>query len=135
MIIDWLDVIQNARLTAFRDRLDAGNSPGQLLIYTGPKPTPGNALSSQVLLGTITFLKPSGTVAGSVFTFAAPPDVLVVASGLAAWGRFQDGEGFWVGDATVELIDSGAFIQVDRLDWVQGSKIGVSLASIYESSS
>lgn len=135
MIIDWLDEIQKARLTLFRDRLDAGNTPGKLLIYTGPKPTPGNAITTQILLGTITFVKPSGTITGSVFMFSAPPDVMVVTSGLAAWGRFQDGEGFWVGDTAMGLIDSGAFIQADRLDWIQGSKIGISLATLSESTS
>lgn len=132
MIIDWSNAIQQARLIGFRNRLDAGATPGKLAIYTAPKPTPGDALTTQVLLGRVILLKPCGIIADNTFTFFQPANVIVLASGQPAWGRFSDGDDFWVGDAAVGLVDSGTLLQTDRLEWFQGSIIGMTLGTLTE---
>ena len=88
-----------AWLESIRTALNAGGAgnPATLDIYTGTKPArPDMAITTQVLLGTVTCSDDCGTVSTiddvPTLTFAAiTADSAADATGVAAWGRASCG--------------------------------------------
>lgn len=105
MTINFSQSVVSDRLEALTRGLDAGNSPGKINIYSGPRPAPGAAITSQTLLASVSFQKPSsGGVVGNTLTlnYVAGP-VLAVGTGVAVWARFVSGAGAYVADMDVSL--------------------------------
>ena len=95
-IARFATTVKNSMLTPIRDAIDAGAGAGTIKIYTSPMATlPSDAISTQTLLGTLTFSDPSGsTPSGGVFTASAiTQDTSADATGTAAWARIQDSTG------------------------------------------
>ena len=69
-IVRIATTLKNSMLTPVRDAIDAGAGAGTIKIYTSPMATlPSDAISTQTLLGTLTFSDPSGaSPTGGVFT-------------------------------------------------------------------
>lgn len=70
MAVIYVEAVRNARLEAVVDAIDAGAGVGKLKLYT----------AAAGLLATIPLVKPCGTVATSVLTFDADPDITAAAS-------------------------------------------------------
>jgi hypothetical protein len=86
-----------------------------------------------VLLGTLTFSKPSGSVTEGVITFAAiAGDVSADAGGVATWARAADGDANQVMDLTVGGIGSGADIELNTTSIVAGGPLRVTSATLTE---
>jgi len=63
-IITLIAAAANAALNAIHDLINAGTGPGTIKVYTGTKPAgPATAVTTQVLLGTLTLSDPAGSVA------------------------------------------------------------------------
>lgn len=92
--------LRTARGQAIITDIDTGSGPGSLLFYTAPQPTIGGAaITTQTLLGTVTFSRPAGTVVAGVVNFATiNDDALADNTGIADWVRVLDGDGVWVMD-------------------------------------
>lgn len=135
MTLGFSTTLRNNRATQIVNALDANASPGQGLIYSGTRPATGAAITSQLLLATVTLSKPSGTVSGGVITFAAitsgTGSAAATASGTdATWVRFLDGGGTFVTDGSVGT--SGADLNLNAIHIVTGATVSVTSGSIVE---
>lgn len=117
--------LNEARLTATRDYLDAGGDNAKLQLYTAPRPAPGAAITTQVLLSEIDLTEPCGTVAANVLNLTAALPGLVLNSGSAAWGRVVDGSGNYAidGDAS-DMAGSGHF-KLDDVVLIAGGTVAL----------
>ena len=122
---DWLNDI--------RTRLNAGGAghPAKIDIYSGTKPTrPNVAVTTQVLLGTVTCSDDCGTVATindvPTLTFnAITSDSAADAGGVAAWGRAKSGEITPVAviDFDISTVGGSGFGQMNTTNIVAGGPI------------
>jgi hypothetical protein len=119
--------VRNARLNVIRNALDAGATGGLLLIYDGTRPATGAAVTTQVLLGTLTFSATSAPDAsGGVLTFSAiTEDSSADATGTATWARATDSDSTFVMDMSVGMSGSGADIIMNTTSIVAGGPIRV----------
>ena len=115
MIFTLSDAAANAVLTTLNDLLNAGSGPATIKLYTGTKPAgPSTAITSQVLLGTLTCSDPAGTVSARSLTFGTvTADSSADASGTATWARIADSNGVAVVDIDVTLTGGGGFGQMN----------------------
>lgn len=119
---------RNALANALRDLIDAGGGPGLVRFYTGPMPaTPDTAITTQTLLGTLTFSDPSAPgAAGGTSTYSPiTEDSLADNTGTAAWARIVDSTGAVVHDVDVGGPGSGAFIELNTTSIVAGGPIEI----------
>ena len=108
-----------AVLSAINDKLNAGSGPGTIKLYTGAKPTYASvAITSQVLLGTLTLSDPAGSVATAsdvtTLTFGTvTSDADADATGVCTWARLADSAGATVADIDVTNTGGGGFGQMN----------------------
>lgn len=119
-------------LTDIKTALDAGSGPAVVKLYTGTKPTdPTVAITSQVLLGTLTCSDPCGTVSGKTFTFSAiTQDSAADNTGTATWARFLDSASNGVVDVDAGVTGSSAFFQMNTTSIIAGGPISCSACAI-----
>lgn len=100
---------RNAMTDAFTLLLNTGGA-GTIKYYSGTKPAgPGTAITSQVLLATLTLSADGfGDASGGSATAAAIASGTGVAAGTAAWFRAADGAGTAHADGTLGTT-AGAF--------------------------
>ena len=112
-------------LTAINNRLNLGSGAATIKLYTGTKPTdPDTAITSQVLLGTLTCSDPAGTVSGRTLTFSAVTmDSAADATGTATWARLADSAGVAVIDIDITTTGGGGFGQMNTTSIVIGGPI------------
>ncbi len=115
MIFTLSDAAANAVLTTLNDLPNAGSGPATIKLYTGTKPAgPGTAITSQVLLGTLTCSDPAGTVSARSLNFGAvTADASADNAGTATWARIADSDGVAVVDIDVTLTGGGGFGQMN----------------------
>jgi len=127
-MIDYSDAALNSMLQGVLDLLDsAAPISAYMQIYTASKPaTPGEAISSQTLIGTVPLQSPAGTVTGGKLVLATPiEEDNAPASGEVAWGRLFDGTDTWVADFDIGLTGSGATFELNFLSIYQGGIIRI----------
>ena len=112
-------------VSALNSALNAGATGATMKIYTGTKPTgPDTAITSQVLLGTLTCSKPAGTVSGNTLTFGAiTQDASADATGTATWARLADSDGTAAIDIDITATGGGGFGQMNTTAVVAGGPI------------
>jgi hypothetical protein len=96
--------VENAYWTTIANALDANANPGQALVYSGPCPARGVAVSgANHLILTFTLAKPCvASITNGVLTFNTVAYGMVESTYAHSFVRFQDGAGAWVMD-----VDSG----------------------------
>lgn len=112
-------------LTAINNDLNLGSGPATIKLYTGTIPAdPDTAITSQVLLGTLTCSDPAGTVSGRTLTFSAVTmDSSADATGTATWARLADSAGVAVIDIDITTTGGGGFGQMNTTSIVIGGPI------------
>ena len=120
-------------LASIRTRLNAGGagSPATIDIYTGTKPTrPNVAVTTQVLLGTVTCADDCGTVSTiddvPTLTFGAiTADSAADNGGVAAWGRAKSGEATPVAviDFDISTVGGSGFGQMNNTNVIKDGPI------------
>ena len=122
-------------MNALKGLFDAGSTGATIKFYTGSMPTgtlpqtgAETGIGSQVLLGTCTLPKPSGTEtpSGSLTVGTITGDSAADNSGTATWARIADSTGLTVVDVDVGLVGSGAAIQMVSTTIVAGGPIAFS---------
>ncbi len=128
LVIHLATTVKNSMLTPLRDAIDAGSGPGTIAFYTGTIPADtATAVTSQVLLGTLTFSDPCGTVSSGVLTLSAvTSDSSADATGTASWARIKDSNGTVVADGNITTTGGGGMIQMNTTNIVIGGPIGIS---------
>jgi len=125
--------VRNARLAAISQALDSAVDPGLLRIYTGPRPAIGEPLGDRLLLAEVRLPKPcTASLVNGVLTFAPIARALCRHSGTAAWARLLDGAEHIVMDLDVGLPDSGAELELQRLDLLAGGAVDITLGELVE---
>lgn len=101
--------------TNIKDRVDGGAGPGLLKCYDGTvggmPATPETAITTQVLLGTLTLSDPCGTVSDRTLNFSTiASDTDADADGVVTFCRVTDSNGVVIvdGDAS-EMSGTGLF--------------------------
>lgn len=119
---------RNALADRLRDLIDGGAGPGLIRFYNAPMPaTPDTAITTQTLLGTLTFSDPSApaAAAGTSTYSAITEDAVADNTGTAAWARIVDSAGVVVHDVDVGGPASGAFIELNTTSIVAGGPIEI----------
>ena len=132
-IVRIATTLKNSMLTPVRDAIDAGAGAGTIKIYTSPMATlPSDAISTQTLLGTLTFSDPSGaSPTGGVFTASAiTQDSSADATGTAAWARIQDSTGTVVMDVNITATGGGGAMQMNTTSVVIGGPLLISALTV-----
>lgn len=127
-IIRLLTAVKNSCLTPVKDAIDAGAGAGTVKVYTGAIPaTPADAIGAQVLLGTLTFSDPCGTIATGALTMSAiTQDSSADATGTASWARIADSTGTTVMDIDITTTGGGGTMQLNTTNIVIGGPILIS---------
>lgn len=122
-----------ARRTSRGNLLAGWLADGEIRLYTAPRPANADtALTTQTLLVTFEAPDPAGTVTSGVFTGAAIAQAMSAETGTPVWARLVDSSGVVIGDANVGLTGSGAFVQLDNLNLVEGGYVSVTAFGITE---
>ena len=131
-VIKFVTAVKNSALDTVKAAIDAGAGAGTIKIYTGTQPTsPADAISTQTLLGTLTFSDPCGTSASGVLTMSAiTQDSSADATGTATWARIADSTGTTVFDCDVTGTGGGGTIQFNTTSFVSGGPILISAFTI-----
>lgn len=117
--------LKNNVLAPISAAIDAGSGPGLIKIYSGTMPaTVTTALTSQVLLATLTFADPCGTITDGVLTMdAITQDASADATGIAAWARITDSNGNIVMDINVSTTGGSGALQMNTTSIVAGGPV------------
>lgn len=132
MIIKLTTAVRNAMAQAILDALDAGSGAAVMEFYDGTQPAgPSTAVTSQVLLGTLTFSDPAGSIANGVLTFGSvTQDSAADASGTAAWVRLKTSAGTAVADIDVTNTAGTGGIKLNTTTIVAGGPIQITSLTI-----
>jgi hypothetical protein len=119
--------LKTSAANALKTALDAGSGPATIKFYTGTMPAgPATAITSQVLLGTLTCSDPCGSESGGVLTFSAvTQDSSADNTGTATWARFADSTGAAVMDCDVSVTGGGGALQANTVSIVAGGPISI----------
>jgi len=134
-MISLSSAAKEARLTALADYVDTGTGTAVLRLYTAPKPTPGDAITTQTLVVEIDLPTPfASDVTGGTLTIETISSALADNTGVVAWGRVLNRNGDWVGDALAgEEDDPTAWIWLlSGTSVAAGSIVTVQTAEITE---
>lgn len=131
-IIRFVTAVKNSALDTIKEAIDAGAGAGTIKIYTGTQPTsPADAITTQTLLGTLTFSDPCGTSASGTLTMSAiTQDSSADATGTATWARIADSTGATVCDVDVTATGGGGTLQFNTTSFVIGGPILISAFTI-----
>lgn len=131
-IIRFVTAVKNSALDTIKTAIDAGAGAGTIKVYTGTQPTSASdAITSQTLLGTLTFSDPCGTSASGTLTMSAiTQDSAADATGTATWARIADSTGATVCDVDVTATGGGGTLQFNTTSFVIGGPILISAFTI-----
>jgi hypothetical protein len=115
--------LNEARLLATRDYLDAGAGASRLRIYNGTRPAGGGTPTT--LLVEFTLAEPCGTVASNALTLTPVLPATIVASGIATWARLVDGSGNYAIDGDVSNLAGTAPVKIDDTALVAGEQVAL----------
>lgn len=124
-VIHFANKLKDAVLAPIVTAIDAGSGAGTIKIYSGAIPAnAATAITSQVLLGTLTFSDPCGTIAENALTMdAITQDSSADATGTAAWARIADSGGVTVMDINVTTTGGGGALTLNTTNIVIGGPI------------
>jgi hypothetical protein len=136
MGIAFSDTLRTARANQIISAINAGAGPGSMKFYTAPQPAKGAAITTQTLLGTVTFSEPAGTVTNGVLTFSMiTDDISADADGAAVWVRVLDGDGAFVMDMPVTDTNGVGPVKMPSTQIYAGGTIHVTDAVLTEGNS
>lgn len=123
--IKFATAVRSAMAQAIVDALDGGAGPGLLQFYTGAQPaSPDVAVTTQILLGTLTLSDPAGTITTGVLTFdVITQDGAADANGDATWARLRDSTGSAIIDLDVSDTSGAGAIKLNTIHIVAGGPI------------
>ena len=123
--VRFSSTLKNNVLTPVQAAIDAGTTGGTIKIYSGSMPTTvDTAITSQVLLGTLTFSKPCGTIDTGALTMSAiTQDSAADATGTAAWARIADSNGEAAIDIDVSATGGSGALRLNTTNIVIGGPI------------
>lgn len=131
--VHYATALKNSMLNPIKDAIDAGPGAGTLKVYTSPMPSlTSDAITTQTLLGTLTFSDPSaaGPSGGVLTASAITQDSSADATGTAAWARIADSTGSVVIDVDITVSGGGGAMQMNTTSIVIGGPILISAMTV-----
>ncbi len=131
-MIDYSIPAKNAMLQGLLNLIDSADpTAGYLVIYSATKPTtPGAAITTQILIGTIFFNLPCGTIADGLLTLDTPiEEDNSPNTGEIDWGRMFNGNDVWVSDFDIGEEGSGKALELSNLHSYKGGIIRINNGS------
>lgn len=127
MILRLIPALRAAIADLWISSFDAGTGPAIIEFYTGAIPTNlGDALTTQVKLGTLTCSDPSATQAAGVITFdTITQDSGADADGVAAWAYIKDSTGAVVMAVDVTDTAGNGLIKINTTTVKAGGPIAI----------
>ena len=132
-IVRYATALKNSMLNPITAAIDAGAGAGTLKVYTSPMPSlVTDAITTQTLLGTLTFSDPSapGASGGVITASAITQDSSADATGTAAWARIADSTGAVAMDVDITVSGGGGAMQMNSTSVVIGGPILVSAMTV-----
>lgn len=131
-VVRFKQTLKESMETQIKDAIDAGSGPGILQIYSGSMPaTPETSVTTQTLLGTLTFSDPCGTIGSGTLTMSAiTQDASADNGGTAAWARILDSTGSAVMDVDVSATTGTGAIKLNTVTIVAGGPIRIDSCTI-----
>ena len=125
MILRLIPALRAAIAELWISYFDAGTGPAIIEFYTGTIPTNlGDALTTQVKLGTLTCSDPAATQTAGVITFGTiTQDSGADAGGTAAWAYIKDSTGAIVNAVDVSNAAGDGLIKLNTTTVVAGGPI------------
>lgn len=120
--------LNEARLTATRDYLDAGTGNAVLQIWDGSRPANGGATTGCNKLAEIDLNKPCGAVASNQLALSFEAETLALTSGVATWARFLTAAGSHAIDSDVSDLAGTALVRLNSTTLYEGGKVVVASA-------
>lgn len=111
-----------AALQATLDRLNAGATGSTIEIYGSARVAPGAAPGSSPL-ATFILPKPAGTISAGLLTLGTVEDALILASGVALWARWHNGDGGHELDCDVSDTSGTATIRLATTQLYAGGSV------------
>ncbi len=106
--------------------LDSGIEHATAKFYTGAKPTVTGSVTTETMLGTVTFSKPCAVVIDGVILFdTIAYEQLTDATGVIGWGRAFDGDGNFVMDFNCSTNGANAVMIFNNLNVITGGVISI----------
>jgi hypothetical protein len=120
--------IAAAFVNSIKSQIDSGGGGsglGTLKVYSGTMPADTTVgITSQVLLGTLTFQNPCGVESGGTLTYnALTQDSSADASGVATWARSANSAGTVAKDHDITVTGGGGALQMVSTTIVAGGPI------------
>ena len=130
----YSDALRTARAQLLAAAIDEGSAGAATLkIYTGPRPAPGAAITTQVLLVALQFPHPcTQSVTGGVLTLKPLAEQMASASGIHVWGRIANRDGDFVADLDVGPPGFGADIEIPANELYEGAMVRINTATFTE---
>ncbi len=110
MIITISAALNEARLQGVINFLAQGSDNGWCEIYDDVQPAHGGAPTT--LLVRITLVEAFGTLSSGLLHVTPTPEYLILASGIATWARFYNGNGELAFDCDASAINGNGVIKV-----------------------
>lgn len=115
----------------FIDRVSGGSGPGIGRIYNGTIPAnPQTAITTQTLLGTITFSDPVGSITNGILTLGAVTSGEADATGIASWVRWFDSDLNVICDMDVSDDAGNGIVKFNTVSFVVGGSIEISSGTL-----
>lgn len=132
MILRLIPALRSAIADLWISYFDAGTGPAVIEFYTGAIPDNlGDALTTQVKLGTLTCSDPSATQTAGVITFGTiTQDSGADATGTAAWVYIKDSNGAIVDAHDVTDNAGDGFVKMNTTAVVAGGPIAINSLTI-----
>lgn len=132
MILRFVTTLRSAIANLIISACDAGGGACYIEFYTGAIPTNlGDALTTQVKLGTLVCSDPSASQDSGLITFAAiTQDSAADAGGTAAWVYIKDSTGAIVAAGDVTDAAGTGFVKLNTTTIVAGGPIAMSSLTI-----
>ena len=137
MGLNFSEALRNARLQAVIDKLDSGadgvTTTAMMHFYDEPRPPAGDAITTEILIGSCALSEPSATISAGVLTFEPISDeVSADADEDIFWCRIVDSDGTWVLDLGCGINASGEQIIFNTLTARIGGVIKILSGSFTE---
>jgi hypothetical protein len=130
-MLSFSNSVLNSMLNTITSAINSGPSPGRLKIYSGPKPRPGEAITTQILLADFEFDSPPAEPASDVLLQFKPIEpVSAVGEGLAVWCRATNSNNVYVFDGSIGRPDSNSDVRINDTDISIGNTVSILTISI-----
>lgn len=116
---------------AIKSALATGSGSKKLQVYSGSMPeAAGGSITTQTKLLEFTISPSSWSIESGALVVPAMPAVSAIASGVARWARFVDGNGAVVMDVDVTSTGGNGFIKLTSAAITAGSLFSVAAGHI-----